>query len=129
MTKREFTKTYLVYLGHVIGGGKLIVDPSKVDYIVNWPRPKTVTEVRSFLGAFQYWRKFIAGFSSIPTPLYTLKSVKKYFQWGGKQHKSFNNLKERINTTPVLVFPYLQQPFEIKTNASGFSMAFVLMQG
>ena len=84
MSKCEFRKTSLVYLGHIVGGGELRIDPSKVEAIVNWPTPKTVTEVRSFLGVAQYWRKFIAKFSSIAAPMHAVKSVKKGFQWGGK---------------------------------------------
>ena len=74
MSKCEFGKTSLVYLSHIVGGGELKIDPSKVDVIVNWPKSKTFTEVRSFLGATQHWRKFIANFSLIviierPKPL------------------------------------------------------------
>ena len=62
ISKCEFGKTSLVYLGYIIGGGQLKIDPTKVEVIVKWPRPQNVTEVRSFLGAVQYWRKFIANF-------------------------------------------------------------------
>lgn len=62
MSKCEFGKKYLVYLGHIVGGGELKIDPTKIDVILNWPRPKTVIEVRIFLGQTQYWRKFIATF-------------------------------------------------------------------
>ena len=79
MSKCEFAKTSLVYLGHIIGGGHLRVDPTKVAVIVNWPRPNTVTEIRIFLGAVQYWRKFISGFSSIVAPLHALTSIKEIF--------------------------------------------------
>jgi hypothetical protein len=85
-------------------------------------------KVRSFLGAVQYWRKFIANFSFIAAPLHALTSVKQVFQWGGKQQKSFETLKEKISTTPVLALPDLQQPFEIQTDASGYAMGAVLMQ-
>ena len=77
MSKCEFAKTSLVYLGHVIGGGHLQVDLAKVAVIVNWPRPNTVTEIRSCLGAVQYWRKFTFGFSSIATPLHALTSIRE----------------------------------------------------
>ena len=77
MSKCEFGKTSLVYLGHIVGGGELKIDASKVEFILNLPKPNIVTEVRSFLGAAQYWRKFIANFSSIAALLHALKSVKK----------------------------------------------------
>jgi hypothetical protein len=54
LSKCEFGKTTLVYLGHIVGGGQLKIDPSKIDVIVNWAEPKSVTEMRSFLGAVQY---------------------------------------------------------------------------
>jgi len=69
----------LVYLGQFVGGGELRIDPSKVEAIVNWPTPKTVTGVIIFLGATQYWRKFIANFSAIAAPMHAVKSVKKGF--------------------------------------------------
>ena len=72
LSKCEFDKTSLNYLGHIIGGGELKIDPSKVAVIVNRPKPKSATEVRSFLGAAQYWTKFIAKFSLITTPLHSL---------------------------------------------------------
>jgi hypothetical protein len=84
LSKCEFGKTSLNYLGHIVGGGELKIDPSKVAVIVNWPKPKSATEVRSFLGAAQYWRKFISNFSSIVAPLHALTGLNKVFQWGGK---------------------------------------------
>lgn len=80
----EFGKTSLVYLGQIVGGGELRIDPSKVEAIVNCPTPKIVTEVRSFLGTTQYWINFIAKFSAIATPMHVLTSAKKGFQWGGR---------------------------------------------
>jgi hypothetical protein len=85
LSKCDFGKTSLVYLGHIVGGGQLKIDPSKVEVIVNWPKPTSTTEVRSFLGEVQYWRKFIANFSYIASPLHALTSVKQAFQWGGRQ--------------------------------------------
>ena len=79
ISKCEFGKTSLVYLGHIVGGGELKIDPSKVEVIVNFPMPSRITEVRSFLGATQYLRKFIANFSSIVAPLHALTSVKQVF--------------------------------------------------
>ena len=128
MSKCEFGKTSLVYLGYIVGGGELKIDPSKVEVIVNWPKPNNVTDVRSFLGETQYWRKFITNFSFIASPLHALTGMNRVFQWEGKAQKSFKTLKEKISTAPVLSLLDLQQPFEIETNASGYAMGAVLMQ-
>jgi hypothetical protein len=111
LSKCEFGKTSLIYLGHIFGGGELKIDPSKVKVILEWSRPNNVTEVRSFLGVAQYWRKFIANFSSIAAPLHAVTSVKKGFQFGGKQHQAFDTLKENISSSPVLALPNLQTTF------------------
>ena len=128
ISKCEFGKTSLVYLGYIVEGGELRIDPSKVEVIVNWPKPNNVTNVRSFWGATQYWRKFIANFSFIAYHLHDLTIVNKLFQWEGKEQKSFDTLKEKIITTPILALLDLQQPFEIETDASGYEMGAVLMQ-
>jgi hypothetical protein len=80
LSKCEFGKTALVYLGHIVGGGQLKIDPSKIVVIVNWPEPKSVTEVQRFLGSIQYWRRLIPNFSFISSPLHALTSVKNTFQ-------------------------------------------------
>ena len=128
LPKCEFGKTYLNQLGHIVGGGELKIDPSKVEVIVSQPKPKSTIEVRSFLGATQYWRKFIANFSLIATPLHALTGLNKVFQWEGKQQKAFDTLKEKISKMPVLALPDLQRPFEIETDASDYAMGAVLMQ-
>jgi hypothetical protein len=128
MFKCEFGKTSLIYLGHIVGGGELKTDPSKVKVILEWPKPNNVIEVIIFLGSTQYWRKFIANFSSIAAPLHEVKSVKQVFQWGGKQHKAFDDLKEKISSVPILSLPNLRQPFEIQTNARNYAMGEVLLQ-
>jgi hypothetical protein len=128
MSKCEFGKTSLIYLGHIFGGGELKIDPSKVKVILEWPKPNNVTEVRSFLGAAQYWRKFIANFSSIVAPLHVVTSVKQVFKWGGKQQRDFDTLKEKIILAPFLALPNLRQPFEIQTDASNYAMGAVLLQ-
>lgn len=76
MSKCEFGKTSLVYLGHVVGGGELKIDPSKVKAIVDWPKLANVSKVRRFFGVAQYWRNFISNFSSIAAPLHALTSIK-----------------------------------------------------
>ena len=87
LSKCEFWKNSLLYLGYIVGGGHLKLYPDKIDVILKWPRPQNVTEVRSFLGAVMYWRKFIAQFSLTASPLHALTGSKFTFQWGSKQKK------------------------------------------
>jgi hypothetical protein len=84
LSKCEFGKKSLLYLGYIVGNVQLKIDLAKVKVIVKWPKPTTTTEVGSFLGAVQYWRKFIANFSYIEASLHALTSAKQVFQWGGK---------------------------------------------
>ena len=92
LSKCEFDKTSLMYLGYVVEDGQLKVNPSKVEVILSWTNPSTVTEVRSFLGEVQYWRKYNADFSYLVDPLHVLTSVKYVFQWWSKKHKAFETL-------------------------------------
>jgi hypothetical protein len=64
-----------VYLGYVIGGGELKIDPTKMEAIIKWPVPTNVTEVRSFVGETQYLQKFIASFSVVVAPLHAITTV------------------------------------------------------
>lgn len=79
MSMCEFNKISLVCLRHIVGGGELKVEHSKVDFMKNWTTPKTITRVISFFGEAQYWRKFITNFSSIATHFHALTSVEKVF--------------------------------------------------
>eukprot|EP00253_Pinus_taeda_P035151 PITA_35151 len=119
----------IVYLDDILifRGGELKIDPSKIEVIVNWPKPKSATEDRSFLGAEKYWRKFIANFSLIAAPLHALTGLEKVFKWGGKLQKAFDTLKEKISRAPLLALPNLQHPYEIEMDASDYAMGAVLM--
>jgi hypothetical protein len=108
LSKCEFGKTTLVYLGHIVGEGQLKIDPSKIDVILNWPEIKSVTKVQKFLGVIQYWRRFIPNFFFIATPLHALTSVKNTFQCERKQQNAFDTLKGKINTAPVLSLSNIQ---------------------
>jgi hypothetical protein len=98
-------------LGFVISANELRMDPDKVEVIKNWPSPRNVFEVRSFHGLASFYRKFI-----------------RNFHWTEEAEKSFNLLKRKITEQPVLVFPNFQKTFQVKCDASGFSIGAVLSQ-
>ena len=105
------------------------VDPEKVQVIRDWPPPTNVTDLRSFLGSTNFYRKFVHRYSDIAVPLHALTKGKVPFHWGLDQMHAFNRLKDTLCTAPVLRLPDLQFPFEVETDASQFAMGVVLKQG
>ncbi|GJZ16401.1 putative reverse transcriptase domain-containing protein [Tanacetum coccineum] len=106
----------------------LVVDPEKVKAIKDWPRPSSVTEICSFMGACQYLRKFIRYFSVIAVPLHALTKINSKFEWTKKHEDTFLFLKRNISEALVLALPNLQRPFELETDASSYAMGAVLLQ-
>ena len=73
LEKCEFFKTEIQYLGHVISKEGIAVDPNKVQDIYDWPVPKDMDDIRSFIGLTSYYRRFIEGFSKIAYPITSLQ--------------------------------------------------------
>jgi hypothetical protein len=116
------------FLGFIISNGGISVDPAKVKAIVVWSIPTIVTEVQSFLGLAGYYRKFIEGFSKIAKPMTSLLEKGREFKWDEKCQDSFDQLKKRLMSPPVLVMPDLQKGFDIYCDACGEGLGCVLMQ-
>ncbi|XP_073024350.1 uncharacterized protein [Primulina eburnea] len=104
------------------------VDPKKVEAIKDWPQPKTVTGVRSFLGLAGYYRKYVEGFSSIAILLTKLTLKNSKFIWNEACEKSFETLNMKLASTPVLVFPEDGKNFTVYSDASKGGLGCVLMQ-
>ena len=117
-SKYAFWLKEVQFLGHVISTEGIKVDPSKIEAVINWDRPKTPTEVRSFLGLAGYYRRFVQDFAKIATPLTKLTRKNKKFIWNEKCEESFQELKMRLVTAPVLALPDDQGNFIIFSDAS-----------
>ena len=116
------------FLGHVVSQGGISVDPSKVEVVLNWERPTTITEVRSFLGLAGYYRWFVKNFSQIALPLTRLTRKNAPFEWTPECKRSFQELKEKLTTAPVLILPNPHGPFEVYCDAFRKGLGCVLMQ-
>jgi hypothetical protein len=127
-SKCEFWIGEVPLLGHIISNGGVSVDPAKVKEIVVWSIPTTVTEDRSFLGLAGYYWRFIEGFSKIAKPMTSLLEKGREFEWDEKCQESFDQLKERLMSPPVLIMPDLQKGFDIYCDACGQGLGCVLMQ-
>ncbi|GJV00116.1 putative reverse transcriptase domain-containing protein [Tanacetum coccineum] len=116
------------FLGHVINGNGIHVDPSKIEAVKNWKAPRTPTEVCSFLGLAGYYRRFIENFSKIAKSLTILTQKCKTFDWGEEQELAFQTLKDKLCNAPVLALPDGPEDFVVYCDASRIGLGCVLMQ-
>ena len=113
-------------MGHVVSSKGVSMDMSKVECILSWPIPKSVKELRGFLGLTRYYRHFIQGYGTISKPLTNLLK-KDAYNWNADSHKAFNQLKQPISSALVLRLPNFDIPFVVETDASGQGMRVVLL--
>ena len=103
------------------------MDPSKVEVVLKWERPKSMIEIRSFVGLAGYYRRFIEGFSKIVAPLTHLTRKDQPFAWTEQCEESFQELKQKLTSAPVLVIPDTSRPFEVYCDVSHQGLGCFLM--
>ena len=128
LSKCEFWLDQVVFLGHVISNGGIEVDPRKVEAVVQWAVPTNVSELRSFLGMAGYYRRFIEGFSIIAGPLTKLLRKDVQWVWTASCQSSFDELKQKLTSAPVLTIPTGKGGFTVYSDASYQGLGCVLMQ-
>ncbi|KAL0543865.1 hypothetical protein IC582_018970 [Cucumis melo] len=116
------------FLGHVVSKAGVSVDPAKIEAVTGWTRPSTVSEVCSFLGLAGYYRRFVENISRIATPLTQLTRKGAPFVWSKACEDSFQTLKQKLVTAPVLTVPDGSGNFVIYSDASKKGLGCVLMQ-
>ena len=126
-TKYMFGVSQISYLGHVVADQGVLVDPTKIQAVLEWSTPTTSKGVRGFLGLAVYYRKFIQNFGGIATPLTQLLS-KERFRWNESAELAFKQLKEALTSPPVLCLPDFSQQFVIECDANGVGIGAVLSQ-
>ncbi|CAN6557527.1 unnamed protein product [Malus baccata var. baccata] len=117
-----------IVLGHIISENGIEVDKSKIDLVRHLSSPTSVREVRSFLGHAGFYRRFIKDFSKIAQPLCRLLQKEVAFEFTKECTASFNQLKELLTTTPIIVPPDWSLPFELMCDASDYALGAVLGQ-
>ncbi|XP_071700181.1 uncharacterized protein [Rutidosis leptorrhynchoides] len=117
-SKCEFWLQRVAFLGHVVSAEGIMMDPAKIEAITNWSRPTSVVEIRSFLGLAGYYRRFVEGFSTIALPLTKLLRKGEKFVWTEERQKSFDELKKRLVSAPILALPSGSGGFQIYSDAS-----------
>jgi hypothetical protein len=127
-SKCEFWLDSVKLLGHTISKEGISVDPSKVQEVMDWKPPKSVHQIRSFLGLAGYYRRFIPDFSRIAKPLTELLKKGVKFVWSEECDQAFHTLRKHLTSAHVLTQPDMSKPFEVFCDASGTSLGCVLMQ-
>nr|KYP31052.1 Retrovirus-related Pol polyprotein from transposon 17.6 [Cajanus cajan] len=127
LPKCVFGVTAVSYLGHVISRQGVHPDPEKIQAILDWPEPRSLTTLRGFLGLTGFYRRFICGYVAIATPLTDLLKATQ-FNWNTSAQQAFTQLKSRITSAPVLALPDFTSSFVVETDASATAIGAVLSQ-
>src|SRR5215469_4142133 len=127
-SKCSLLQTEVSFLGHRISADGITTDPAKIESIVNWPVPTSISEVRSFVGLCSYYRRFVKDFSEIAAPLHDLTKKHAKFVWTADCQNAFEVLKEHLTTAPILTMPVDEGEYRLDTDASAGSLGAVLCQ-
>ncbi|GIM11516.1 hypothetical protein Vretimale_14990, partial [Volvox reticuliferus] len=130
--KSTFNKPELLFLGHIISQDGIKVDPAKTKAITDWPTPTNLTQLRSFLGLANYFRRFLEKYSVMAKPLTDLTKLNTPWAWSPLCEEAFNKIKQALVTAPVLTAPDYSDgapPFSIICDASCAGIGAVLLQG
>lgn len=127
-SKCTFAAKEVEYLGHIIGADGIKVDPNKVKCVEDWPTPKNVKDIQSFIGFCNYYRRFIPKFASIASPMVALIKKGTTWEWSTACEEAFNTLKERLTNAPLLRQPDASKDYILATDASDFAVGAVLLQ-
>jgi len=133
-SKCELFKERLNFLGHVVSKEGVETDPTKTEEVRSWPTPTTVTEVRSFLGFANHYRRFLKGYAKLAKPLNGLisgenaKRKQNKVEWNEESEKAFQEIKDLVTRAPVLAYADYTKPFKLNTDASGLGLGAALYQ-
>ena len=126
--KCEFERDQVEYLGLVIKEGKVSMDPAKVKAVTEWPTPRNLKDVRSFVGFANFYRRFIKDFARIARPLHNLTKKDVAWRWDMEEQDAFDRLKEAFTSEPVLVMWSPDSETRVETDASGSATGGALLQ-
>ena len=128
LKKCHFGLASVPYLGHVVSGEGLAIDPAKLEMISKWPVPKDVGEVRVLVGMVQYCKRFIPGLARLLSPITALTTKDAPFVWSPECQAAYERVKELLMSAPVLAMPDPKLPYQMYSDASVEGTGGILMQ-
>ena len=126
--KCQFPQPRVKFLGHVVSSTGVEPNADNVAKLARWSQPKTVKDVRSFLGLASYYRRFIPGFSKIAHPLTQLTHINHPFVWSKECQEAMESLKASLLGPEIMGYPRSDCPFILDTDACDISIGCVLSQ-
>ena len=126
--KCEFAREQMTFAGYMVSRAGISMDSEKIKSILEWPVPKSVKEVQSFLGFVNFYRKFIDNYSRLATPLTTLSRKSVRFTWSDETAVAFRSLQQAFTTAPILRYYQPDLPLTVEADASDFALGCVLSQ-
>jgi RNase H-like domain found in reverse transcriptase/Reverse transcriptase (RNA-dependent DNA polymerase)/Integrase zinc binding domain/Chromo (CHRromatin Organisation MOdifier) domain/Domain of unknown function (DUF4939)/Retroviral aspartyl protease/Integrase core domain len=126
--KCKFGVTSVDFLGFIISDTGIGMDPQRIVSITDWPTPKNVKSLQSFLGFANFYRQFVPNFTKIIIPLLVLLKKEARYEWSDNCERAFNQLKSAFTSAPVLKHADTNRPFIVETDASDFAIGGVLSQ-
>jgi hypothetical protein len=127
-SKCYFATESIVFLGHVVSKEGTKPDLGKIDAVLRFPKPKTVTNVRSFLGLTRYYRKYIREYSRLASPLFELTKKDVPFVWNRDCQRAFDALKRALVEAPILVRPDFKKSLCLDVDWSMKGVGAILLQ-
>jgi hypothetical protein len=124
--KCEFDRESVEYLSYILSPAGLTMASDKVQTIQDWPEPWRVKDIQSFLGFANFYQRFIYNFSDITVPLTHLIRKNIPFNFGNKEHDTFNFLKSAFASAPILTHWIPDHPIIVETDASDYALAAIL---
>ena len=128
LVKCDFGRSHVHYLGHIVSGEGIEVDPAKVKAVKDMPAPTSVKQLQVFLGLCNYYGKYIPSFATHAKPFYKLLKKNTTYIWGDACIHAFDTLKRLLCSAPCLVMPDFSSPFVVHCDASGGGVGAVLTQ-
>lgn len=126
--KIQFAKQEIKFLGYTISQGKIILSEDRITALLSIPKPKTAKQVAQFIGSVNYFARFIPNFSQIAAPLNDLRRKRIKFNWTPEAEESWEILRKRISSPPILALPDFNKQFHLFTDASKLGIAGMLCQ-
>ena len=128
MEYNNFFKEEILFLGYIVTRHAIKPNPATIEKVKDFPLPKTIKQVRSFLGLASYYRRFVNGFAKIARPLHDQLQTTKKISWTDEATKAFYTLKDKLTSFPILRKPDFSKPFEVVCDASILGLGAILTQ-